>query len=120
MSEYSVILVMVCCDLEHGKAKADIFEQASVSGLITGSHHIPAGTLFGTIALLSARACIEPKTYRAALCSAQVPEWQFDMHEEYSSLMANGTWELVDLLPDRVVVNKPKHKHKQVTNPNHY
>jgi hypothetical protein len=27
------------------------------------------------------------------------------MQQEYSSLMDNGTWELVDLPPDRVVVN---------------
>jgi hypothetical protein len=27
------------------------------------------------------------------------------MQQEYSSLIDNGTWELVDLPPDRVVVN---------------
>jgi hypothetical protein len=48
---------------------------------------------------------VEPKTYRVALSSAQAPDWQAAMQQEYSSFMDNGTWELVDLPPGRVVVN---------------
>jgi hypothetical protein len=48
---------------------------------------------------------VEPKTYRVVLSIAQAPKWQAAMQQEYSSLMDNGTWELVDLPPDRVVVN---------------
>jgi hypothetical protein len=73
--------------------------------MITGPHHIPAGATPDAIALLSARECVEPKSYRAALSSAHAHEWLAAMQQEFSSLMVNGTWELVDLPPDRVVVN---------------
>jgi hypothetical protein len=96
---------MACCDLEQGKAKEDIFELPFVPDLITVSHHIPAGASPVAVALLSARECVELKTYRAALSSAQAPDWQAAMQQEYSSLMDNGTLELVDLPLGRVVVN---------------
>jgi hypothetical protein len=37
--------------------------------------------------------------------NAQAPQWQATMQHEYSSLIANGTLELVDLSPSRMVVN---------------
>jgi hypothetical protein len=100
MSEHPPVLVTACCDPEHGKAKEYIFEHPSVPGLIIGPHHIQACAKHDAIALLSARYCAELKSYRAALSIAQA-----SMQVEYSSLMNNGTWELVDLPPDRVVVN---------------
>jgi hypothetical protein len=105
MSEDPPVLAIACCDPEHGKAKEGIFEQPSVPDLIIGPHHIPKDATPSAIALLPARYCVEPQTYRDALFCAQAPEWQDAMHHEYSSLMDNGTWELVDLPPDRVVVN---------------
>jgi hypothetical protein len=36
---------------------------------------------------------------------AHAPKWQAAMQHEYSSLIDNGTWKLVDLPHDRVVVN---------------
>jgi hypothetical protein len=76
-----------------------------VPNFITDPPHIPAGAALDAVALLSARDCLEPKSYRAALSSARAPEWGTAMQHEYSSLMDKGTWDLVDLPPDRVVVN---------------
>jgi hypothetical protein len=104
MSDYPPVLVTACCDPDEGKAKEDIFEQPFVPDLITGPHHIPECATPAPVALLSARDCLEPKSYRAALSSAKAHEWQAAMEQEYSSITDNGTWELVDLLPDRVVV----------------
>jgi hypothetical protein len=106
MSDYPPVLVTACCDPDHGKANEDIFEQPFVPDLIIGSHHIQAGVSPAAVALLSARECVEPKSYRAALASAEAPKWQAAMQQEYFSLIGNGTWELVHLHPDRVVVNK--------------
>jgi hypothetical protein len=39
------------------------------------------------------------------LDNAHAPQWQAAIEQEYSSLIDNGTWELVELPPDRVVVN---------------
>jgi hypothetical protein len=57
------------------KTKEDIFEQPSVPDLIIGPHHIPLGATPIAIVLLSARYCVEPKSYRAALSNAQAQEW---------------------------------------------
>jgi hypothetical protein len=105
MAEYPPVRVTTCCDPEQGKAKEDIFELPFVPDLVTGPHHIPEGVSPATVTLLSARDYVEQRTYRAALSSAQAPDWQAAMQHEHSSLMDNGTWELVDLLPGRVVVN---------------
>jgi hypothetical protein len=35
---------------------------------------------------------------------AQAPDWHAVMQQKYTSLMDNGTWELVDPPPYRVVV----------------
>jgi hypothetical protein len=105
MAEYPPVLVTACCDPDHGKAKEEIFELPFAPDLIIDPHHIPAGASPSAVALLSARDSVEPKTYRAALSSAQAPDWQAAMQQEYSSLMDNGTWELVDLPSGRVVVN---------------
>jgi hypothetical protein len=92
MSDYPPTLFTACCDLEHGKAKEDIFEKPHVPDLITGPPHTHVGTSSTAVALLSARDCVEPKSYPAALDRAQAPEWQAAMPQEYSSLMDNGTW----------------------------
>jgi hypothetical protein len=105
MSDYPPTLVTACCDPEHGKAKEDIFEQSHVPDLITSPPHTPAGTSPTAVALLSARECVEPKSYLAALDNAHAPQWQAAKQHEYSSLIDNGTWELVVLPPSRVVVS---------------
>jgi hypothetical protein len=97
MSSYSPVLVTAYCDPEKGKSKEDIFEQPSVPILIIGPHHIPTCAALDAIALLSARHYVEQKSHRAAISSAQAPEWQAAMQHGYSSLMDNGTLELVDL-----------------------
>jgi hypothetical protein len=99
------VCVTTLCGPEQGKAKEDIFELPFVPDLVTGPHHIPSSASPAAVALLSARDCVEPKSYRAALSNAQAPDWQITMQHEYSSLMDNGIWELVDLPPGRVVVN---------------
>jgi hypothetical protein len=71
----------------------------------TRPQYLSAGATVDTIALLSARDCVELTSYRAALSSEQAPEWQAAMQHEYSSVMANGKWELVDLRPDCMVVH---------------
>jgi hypothetical protein len=48
----------------------DIFEQPHVPDLIIGPTHTHAGTSPLAVALLSARECVEPKSYRAALDNA--------------------------------------------------
>jgi hypothetical protein len=70
MSDYPPTLVTTCCDPDQGKAKEDIFEQPHVRDLITGPPHTLAGTSPIVVALMSARECVEPKSYRAALDSA--------------------------------------------------
>jgi hypothetical protein len=105
VSDYPSILVTVCCDPKHGKAKEDIFEHPHVPDLITGPPHTHAGTSPTAVALLSARECVEPKSHQAALDNAQAPQWQAAMQHAYSSLIDNGTWEFVDLPLGRMVVN---------------
>jgi hypothetical protein len=91
MSEYPPTLVTALCDHEHGKAKEDIFEHPHVPDLITGPPHTHAGTLPTAVALMSARECVEPKSYRDALDIAHAPPWQSAMQQEYPSLIDNGT-----------------------------
>jgi hypothetical protein len=105
MFDYPLTLVTTCYDPDKGKAKEDIFEQPHVPDLITGPPHTHAGTSPIVVVLTSARECVEPKSYRAALDIAHAPQWQAAMQHEYSSLRDNGTWELVDLPLDRGVVN---------------
>ena len=105
MAEYPQVLVTACCDPNQRKAKEDISELPFVPDLIIGPHHIPPAASPSAVALRSARDCVEPKTYRAALSTTQAPSRQAAMQQEYSSLMDNGTWELVNLPPGRVVVN---------------
>jgi hypothetical protein len=73
--------------------------------LITGPQYLLAGATICALALLSGRDSVEPTSYCAALFSVQAPVLQAAMQHEYSSLMDNGTWELVDLPPDRAVVS---------------
>jgi hypothetical protein len=105
LSDYPPTLVTACCDLEHGKAKEDMFEHPHVPDPINGLSHTLAGTSLTAVALLSARECVDPKSYRAALDNAQAPHWQAAMQQEYSPLMDNGTWELVDRPLGRMVVH---------------
>jgi hypothetical protein len=104
MYVYPPTLVTTCCDPDHGKAKEDIFEQPHMPDLVTSPLHTHAGTSLTFVALLSVRECVEAKSYRAALDDAYVPQWQAAMQLEYSSLIDNGTWELVDLPLDPVIV----------------
>ena len=39
----------------------------------------------------------EPRNVRVAIESSDGSEWELDMQEEYKSLIANGTWELIPL-----------------------
>jgi hypothetical protein len=63
VSDNAPTLVTACCDPEQGKAKEDIFARPHVPNLITGPPHTPAGTSPTAVALLSARECVEPKSY---------------------------------------------------------
>ena len=47
----------------------------------------------------------EPNTFKQAMTSPDAHLWQIAVNEEYGSLIANGTWELVDLPPDRKPVD---------------
>jgi hypothetical protein len=76
-----------------------------VAKLINGPYHLLAGATLNAIAVLSSIDCAEPTSYRAALSNAHAPAWQAAMQHEYSVLMDNGTWEVVDLPPGGVVVN---------------
>jgi hypothetical protein len=79
MSDYPPILVTACCDHNQGKAKEDIFEQPHVPDLIIGPPHTLIGAAPTTVALLSTRDCVEPKSYKAILDSALAPQWQSAM-----------------------------------------
>jgi hypothetical protein len=47
-------------------------------------------------------ACLDdPLNLCDAMCSEDASKWEAAMQEEYGSLMANGTWELVPLPKDR-------------------
>jgi hypothetical protein len=91
MSDNPPVIVMACCDPDHGKAKDDIFEQPFMPHLISGPHRIPACASHAAVALLSARECSEPKSYRDALAIAQAHEWQAAIQQDYSSVIDNGT-----------------------------
>jgi hypothetical protein len=71
---------------------------------ITGPSHLLKGSAYDALALPSVRDCVEPKSYRVALSNAQAQDWQAAMQHEYTFLMDNVTWELVDLPPNCVVV----------------
>jgi hypothetical protein len=105
MSDHPRVFAATCCDYEEGQATEDIGAQPDMTTLITGPPHLSAGATTLDIALLSAKDCVEPTSYRAALTSAQAFEWQTAMQHDYDSLMDNGTWELVDLPADRKIVN---------------
>jgi hypothetical protein len=88
-----------------GQPTEDILAQPNLATLITGHSHLPAGATPTDIALLSAKDCVEPTSYRDPLTSAQAPDLQAAMQQEYDFLMDNGTWEPVDLPADRTVVD---------------
>jgi hypothetical protein len=71
VSDNAPTLVTACCDPEQGKAREDILEHPHVPDLVTGPQHTHASTSPTAVALLSARECVEPKSYRAALDNAQ-------------------------------------------------
>jgi hypothetical protein len=105
MFDHPGVFVATCCDPEEGKATADIVAQSDLATLIAGPPHVLAGATPFEVALLSAKDCVEPTSYRDALTSDQASDSQPVMQEEYDSLMDNGTWELIDLPADRRVVN---------------
>jgi hypothetical protein len=65
MSDYPSTLVTACCYPDQDKAKVDMFEQPHVPNMSTGPSHTRAGATPIAVALLSARECVEPKSYRA-------------------------------------------------------
>jgi hypothetical protein len=99
------MFVTACYDFEQGKAKEGIVEQLNVVTLITRPRHFPTGASTDAIALFSAKDCVDPTSYLVALSCAQATELQSTMEHQYTTHMDNGTWELVDLPADRVVVN---------------
>jgi hypothetical protein len=55
----------------------------------------------------------EPNSYKEAMLSSEKEQWQAAMNEEYSSLMKNQTWELVELPKDRKAIASRWHfRHK--------
>jgi hypothetical protein len=102
LSAYPPVYVNACCDPQQGVAREDIVEQPNLAFTVVAPPHHPPGSV---VTLLSARDCVEPAPYRAALSSDQYAEWQVAMQHEYDSLLSNGTWELVDLPASREVVN---------------
>jgi hypothetical protein len=84
MAEHPPVRTTACCDPEQGKAKEDIFELPFVPDLVMDPIYVPAGASPSAFALLSARDCVEPKTYRAALSIAQAQEWQAAMQQEFN------------------------------------
>jgi hypothetical protein len=105
LSDHPHVLVATRFDHEEGKATKDLVAQPDMATLTSSPQHLPAGATSRAIALLSARDCVEPTSYRAALTRAQAPDWHIAMLQKYDSLMDNGTWELVDLPAKRTVVN---------------
>jgi hypothetical protein len=67
LSDLPQVFVTACCDLEQGKAKENIVEHPNLATSIARPPHIPAGMPESAIALLSARDCVEPTSYRTAL-----------------------------------------------------
>jgi hypothetical protein len=103
LSDYSRVFVATCNDPEEGQTIDDFVAQPNMA---TQAHpHLPAGATTPGIALMSARDCVEPTSYRAALANAQAHAWHAVMQQEYDFLVDNGTWELVDLPAGRTVVN---------------
>jgi hypothetical protein len=45
-----------------------------------------------------------PKDYQEAISSEDAHNWKIAIEEEHSSLMENGTWELVQLPEGRAVI----------------
>jgi hypothetical protein len=82
MSDYPPVLVTAYYNHEHVKGKEDILEQPSVPKLIDGPHHLLTGATYDAIALFSARNCVEPKSYRIALSSAQALDKYAAMQHE--------------------------------------
>jgi hypothetical protein len=74
------VLIAMCCNHEEGQPIEDIVVQPDMATLITAPLHLPAGATPPDIALLSARHCVEPTSYRDALTSAQATGWQATMH----------------------------------------
>jgi hypothetical protein len=101
MSAYLPVYVIAFCDPKQGFAREDIVEQPNLAFTVAPPPQQHAGIV---VSLLSARDCVEPASYRAALSIDQTAEWQVAMQHEYDSLLSNGTWELVDLPEGRAVV----------------
>jgi hypothetical protein len=103
LSASSPVYVNACFDPKQGGGREDIVEQPNLALTDAAPPYQPHDT---TIAMLSARDCVEPASYRAALSSDQsANEWHVAMQHEYDSLMSIGTWELVDLPEGRAMVN---------------
>ena len=59
-----------------------------------------------TVDHLACRAAqvLEPKTIEEALSSNKADKWKAAADSEYSSLLENQTWDLVELPPDREAI----------------
>jgi len=59
-----------------------------------------------TVDHLACRAAqvLEPKTIEEALSSDEADKWRAAADSEYSSLLENQTWDLVELPPDREAI----------------
>jgi hypothetical protein len=102
LSAHPPVYVIACCGPKQGVAREDIVEQPNLAFTVAAPPHQPVGIV---VALLYARDCVEPASYRAALSIDHYTEWHVAMQHEYDSLLSSGTWELVDLPAGRAVVN---------------
>jgi hypothetical protein len=99
------LLITAACDPGVDPDPADILEVMPLYMLPSLPNHRPTDAVSPPVALLSAKDCPEPSSYVDALSGPHAPEWTAAMQQEVDSLLANGTWTLVDLPPGRRVVN---------------
>jgi hypothetical protein len=74
LSVHPCVFVATYCDPEEGKATEDIVAQPDLATLIADPPHVPAGATPCEGALLSAKDCVEPTSYRVALTSDQASD----------------------------------------------
>lgn len=64
----------------------------------------PEGMPIGPSALITTGDMVEPTTFKQAMASEQAEQWGMAMDEEFASLLANGTWEVVPLPPGKAAI----------------
>jgi hypothetical protein len=85
-------------DTDYDEAHDTIGELRVSSRITKGKIPERYGNFANTIRIM------EPKTYEEAISSPEKEKWTQAMEEEINSLLANDTWELVDLPEDRKAV----------------